>query len=67
MITKNMIKAGRKAFRANLNKFANDDLVTVIYEAMTEQKQKDALIECKQAGRDFYDEHAHLVHGHSSR
>ncbi len=43
MITKNMIEAGREAYRKHLDRFYKDDFVTAIYEAMSDQKQKDAM------------------------
>ena len=72
MITKNMIEAGMTAAK-DISDMSLDPacyerstpryLVSAIYEAMTVQRQKDE----KQAGRDFYDKHSHLVEGHSSR
>ncbi len=44
MITKNMIDAGKRAYIENCDK-TYDDRMAAIYEAMADQKQKDALIE----------------------
>ena len=47
MITKNMIDAGWTAYYMNRfpSDFDSDIMITAIYEAMADQKQKDALIE----------------------
>ena len=62
MITKNMIDAGLEVCKFPFD-CTSADIIFAIYEAMTVQRQKDE----KQAGRDFYDKHSHLVEGHSSR
>ena len=66
MITKNMIEAGEKAYEDSFFHSTNgiascDKMVAAVYEAMSDQKQKDALADAKQAGKDFYDRNAHLV------
>ena len=59
MITKNMIDAGCKAYKGKVyDDLYMTSLVTAIYEAMTLQRQKDAMI-AYQTGD--------LAHGHSSR
>ena len=80
MITENMIDAGEKAYEKTytLTVHRRHEMVSAIYEAMTVQRQKDELKAyekehgpyvpfTKQARRDFYDKHSHLVEGHSSR
>ena len=71
MITENMIKAGRKEFFAQMPsdpiRTINgcDSLITSIYEAMTDQKQKDAII----AYNASVEENEAIINsiGHSSR
>ena len=71
MITEKMIKAGRKEFLAQIPgdpiRTINgcDSLITSIYQAMADQKQKDALI----AYHDAVKDNEAIINsiGHSSR
>ena len=69
MITEKMIKAGIEAYVANILPYGcigrADKMVTAIYQAMADQKQKDALI----AYHDAVKDNEAIINsiGHSSR
>ena len=55
MITKEMIEAGKKAYWGHFKGYSRDcftNQIVAIYEAMIDQKQKDAII--KYQSRELY-------------